>query len=65
MPGDKKYKIIECDRCRRASLSSATQQSKRCPYCGHKIRVEIARVLGSADAASGARELLAKIKSQH
>ncbi len=64
MQRDKRYDIVECDRCHRPSLSNSSQQSRKCPYCGRRIRIENARILGSAATASAARELLQKIKSK-
>jgi DNA-directed RNA polymerase subunit RPC12/RpoP len=60
----KHYLVVECAICKRFLLAMSTNETRTCPYCGKRIRMRDARVVGHSDTAEGARVTLQELKAE-
>ncbi len=56
--------VIMCNECGGLMLAKTEQKTRACPYCGSKVHVEKARILGTAENAFEASELLRRLKKK-
>lgn len=56
------YKILVCTGCGRLLVADASKKSRKCPYCGVRIQVDQARLVGTAKTAIEASELVQYLK---
>jgi DNA-directed RNA polymerase subunit RPC12/RpoP len=55
--------IVKCTKCGGLTLSTKTQKTKICPYCGSTINLMRAQKVAAANSALEASEMLRKLKS--
>jgi predicted RNA-binding Zn-ribbon protein involved in translation (DUF1610 family) len=60
----KHYLVIECTRCRRFLLAVSRNETRTCPYCGKRVRLEGARVVVRSESAEDARVVLQDLKAR-
>lgn len=56
------YLIVVCGGCGRLLVADAGKKSRRCPYCGARMRLAKAKRVGSAETAREASELVQHLK---
>jgi DNA-directed RNA polymerase subunit RPC12/RpoP len=62
-PG-KQYLVVECLNCKRFLLAASNKKTRTCPYCGKRVKLEDARVVGKSESAYEARTILQELKAK-
>jgi predicted RNA-binding Zn-ribbon protein involved in translation (DUF1610 family) len=60
----KHYLVIECTSCKRFLLAVSKNETRTCPYCGKRVRLEDARVVVRSESAEDARVVLQDLKTR-
>jgi DNA-directed RNA polymerase subunit RPC12/RpoP len=55
--------VVVCSRCGGLLLAKADQKTRTCPYCGHKVALDKAKKVASAENAYEASKILRKLKT--
>jgi DNA-directed RNA polymerase subunit RPC12/RpoP len=58
------YLIVVCDGCGRLLVADGGKKSRRCPYCGVRVWLSRARVVGNAGSAREALVLVQRLKRE-
>lgn len=56
------YVVVRCVRCGNLTLAEGWRATRTCPYCGAKIRLRKAPILGRFRSVGEAREALLRMK---
>jgi acetyl-CoA carboxylase beta subunit len=56
--------IVKCTQCGGLMLTTKTQKTKVCPYCGAHVNLHKAQKIASASSAFEASTMLRKLKSE-
>jgi LSD1 subclass zinc finger protein len=58
------YLIVVCSGCGRLLVTNRGAKSRSCPYCGVRVKLAKAKLVGSAKTAREASELAQRLKQR-
>lgn len=56
------FVVVNCPHCGELMIADASNRTRSCPKCGYIAEIRALKVVGRAETAADARELLQKLK---